>query len=90
MLYVLFEEAEAVDFIKKSLRGPSPLHVRRTLEQFRHWPLADDTDQQDAEQTVRQEILRQRRYRPQDQLHTIASPSVIVDQLWIWILDHSE
>lgn len=93
-LYRLFEEVEAVDIIKKDVRGPSPLHLRRTLEQFRNWPSADNTDQQDSGQTVRQESLRQRIYRRRiyggrDDLPVLTSPLVMVDQLWLWILDDS-
>ncbi|KAL7895630.1 hypothetical protein HDV64DRAFT_271132 [Trichoderma sp. TUCIM 5745] len=54
------------------------LHIRRTLDQFLYHNLKD-TKTRDADQTVR-------RYQSMDKLSNEGQLTVMVDQLWLWIL----
>lgn len=54
------------------------LHIRRTLDQFLYHNLKD-TKIRDADQTVR-------RYQSIDKLTNEGQLTVMVDQLWLWIL----
>lgn len=60
----------------KHLRTASPLHVRRTLDQYYYWTL-DDTSKRDGDQVV---------YRA-TQSSDEGARIIMVDQLWLWILD---
>ena len=81
-LYQLIDEAADWRLIGDHLCTQSPLHVRRTLEQYSCWT-AEETLQRDRQQVV---------YRGTKQgSDPEAIPRVVmVDQLWLWILDESE
>ncbi|KAK0654156.1 hypothetical protein QBC41DRAFT_60894 [Cercophora samala] len=80
-LYQLIDEAADWRLITNHLYSPSPLHPRRTLEQYYYWT-ADDTTQRDRQQVVYR--ATQMRSDPE------AIPRVVmVDQLWLWILDEN-
>lgn len=78
--------ADAADADEKLLRahlqGERPVHVRRTLDQSYYWTLRD-TQTRDRDQVV---------YRATNKTHqNPRQPRIVmVDQLWLWILDGSE
>lgn len=81
-LFQLIDEAADWRLISDHLYTQSPLHPRRTLEQYHSWT-AEDTSHRDRQQVVCQETKM--RKDPE------AVPRVVmVDQLWMWILDESE
>ncbi|KAI1772260.1 hypothetical protein F4818DRAFT_426840 [Hypoxylon cercidicola] len=58
----------------------SPLHVRRTFDQFQYY-MNDDTAARDDDQVVSRYFKRR---------HPDATvPIMMVDQLWMWIIDNS-
>lgn len=59
----------------------SPLHIRRTLDQFQYY-MTDNTDDRDSDQVITRYF--QRRHEG------VTIPIMMVDQLWLWILDNSE
>ncbi|KAK4210243.1 hypothetical protein QBC37DRAFT_292866 [Rhypophila decipiens] len=80
-LYQLIDEAADWRLIGDHLYTESPLHIRRTLEQYYYWT-AEDTTQRDRQQVV---------YRG-TWMHNDpeAIPRVVmVDQLWLYILDEN-
>jgi hypothetical protein len=81
-LFQLIDEAADWRLISDHLCTQSPLHPRRTLEQYYYWT-AEDTTPRDRQQVV----YRATRMRNDPE----AIPRVVmVDQLWMWILDESE
>jgi len=81
-LYQLIDEAADWRLIDEHLQTASPLHTRRTLEQYYYWT-AEDTTHRDRQQVV----YRATKMRSDPE----AIPRVVmVDQLWLWILDDSE
>ena len=65
-----------VMLIHAYLLEPSPLHPRRTLDQF-YYPTSN-TSSRDQDQVV------YRYYRK----HSLSEPKILmIDQLWLWILD---
>ncbi|RDW72868.1 hypothetical protein BP6252_06775 [Coleophoma cylindrospora] len=56
-----------------------PLHIRRTLDQF-HYYMTDDTTARDSDQVITRYYQRQFPTKP--------PPIVMVDQLWLWIVDN--
>ena len=81
-LYQVIDEAADWRLIGEHLYTQSPLHVRRTLEQYSCWT-SEDTLHRDRQQVV----YRGTRMRNDPE----AIPRVVmVDQLWLWILDESE
>lgn len=81
-LYQLIDEAADWRLISDHLYTQSPLHIRRTLEQYSCWT-SEDTLHRDRQQVV----YRGTRMRNDPE----AIPRVVmVDQLWLWILDESE
>lgn len=66
------------DFVKED----PPLHIRRTLDQY-YFVTLDDTSQRDKDQVVYRGTLDQKRETKSQ------SRVVMVDQLWLWILDDS-
>ncbi len=81
-LFQLIDEAADWRLIGDHLCTQSPLHPRRTLEQYYYWT-AEDTTARDRQQVV----YRGTRMRNDPE----AIPRVVmVDQLWMWILDESE
>jgi hypothetical protein len=81
-LFEIIDEAADERLISEHLYSTSPLHMRRTLDQFYYWTVVDTTAQ-DQNQVVS---------------HGTKSSSdpeatgrvVMVDQLWMWILDQSK
>ena len=61
--------------------GRSPVHIRRTLDQFQYY-MTEDTEDRDADQVVSRYFQR---CHP-----TQGVPVMMIDQLWLWILDESE
>ncbi|RDW87897.1 hypothetical protein BP5796_03591 [Coleophoma crateriformis] len=55
-----------------------PLHIRRTLDQF-HYYMTDNTTARDSDQVITRYYQRQFPTKP--------PPIVMVDQLWLWIVD---
>lgn len=68
--------------LRKHLLGERPVHIRRTLDQSYYWTLRD-TQTRDRDQVV---------YRATNKPHqNPRQPRIVmVDQLWLWILDGSE
>ena len=81
-LYQIIDEAADGRLIDDHLYASPPLHVRRTLEQFYYWT-ADDTTHRDRDQVV----CRATQAHSDDSEAT--ARIVMVDQLWMWILDES-
>lgn len=81
-LFEIIDEAADERLINEHLYSSSPLHMRRTLDQYYYWTVIDTTTQ-DQNQVV---------------CHGTRSSSdpeatgrvVMVDQLWMWILDESK
>lgn len=57
-----------------------PLHLRRTLDQFQYY-MTDNTEDRDTDQVISRYFKRRHSDTP--------LPIMMVDQLWIWILDRS-
>ena len=81
--------AEAMDYeaderlLRDYIREDPPLHIRRTLDQY-YFATLDDTSQRDKDQVVYRGTKAGR------SLHSRNTRVVMVDQLWLWILDESE
>ncbi|KAK3376413.1 hypothetical protein B0T24DRAFT_618627 [Lasiosphaeria ovina] len=80
-LFQLIDEAADWRLISDHLYTQSPLHVRRTLEQYYYWT-AGDTINRDRQQVVYRET------RMKNDIEAIPRV-VMVDQLWLWILDEN-
>lgn len=83
-LYQIIDEAADGRLVEDHLFSAPPLHMRRTLEQFYYWT-AEDTTRRDKEQVV----CRSTRHYSDDSDPDSTSRIVMVDQLWLWILDDS-
>lgn len=76
--------AEEIDYaadeklLREKVNIHSPLHVRRTLDQY-YFLTLDNTSERDRDQVV---------YRGTRSLSS-TTRVVMVDQLWMWILDDS-
>jgi hypothetical protein len=57
-----------------------PMHIRRTLDQF-HYYMTDDTDARDDDQVISRYFIRR--------LPETPVPIMMVDQLWMWIVNES-
>lgn len=79
-LYQIIDEAADGRLIEHHLFEKSPLHMRRTLEQFYYWT-AHDTSHRDRDQVV----CKATRAMTEDP--DSAARIIMVDQLWLWILD---
>jgi hypothetical protein len=84
-LYQIIDEAADGRLIEDHLFESPPLHMRRTLEQYYYWT-AEDTSRRDKDQVV----CRATRHYSDESDPDSASRIVMVDQLWLWILDDSE
>lgn len=80
-LFEIIDEAADERLITHHLYTSSPPHLRRTLDQFYYWTV-ENTTVQDLSQVVC------RGTRSSHDLETTAR-IVMVDQLWMWILDDS-
>lgn len=83
-LHQIIDEAADGALIKDHLFSSPPLHMRRTLEQFYYWT-AEDTTRRDKDQVV----CRATKHYSDDPDDDSTSRIVMVDQLWLWILDDS-
>jgi hypothetical protein len=79
-LYQIIDEAADGRLIEDHLFADPPLHMRRTLEQYYYWT-ATDTTRRDSDQVV----CRLTRSQTEDAEST--ARLIMVDQLWLWILD---
>jgi len=59
----------------------SPLHIRRTLDQYYYYSL-EDTTERDKSQLISR-MFKEKKLEGEKYL-------IMVDQLWIWILDRGE
>lgn len=81
-LYQIIDEAADGRLIEDHLFEDPPLHMRRTLEQYYYWT-ATDTTRRDSDQVVCR-LTRSQSDDPES-----AARLIMVDQLWLWILDDS-
>lgn len=82
-LFQIIDEAADGRLVEDHLFDDSPLHMRRTLEQYYYWTAVDTTGR-DHEQVV------SRGTRSQNEDPDAAVRLIMVDQLWLWILDESK
>ncbi len=68
--------------LRDHVKADPPLHIRRTLDQY-YFATLDDTSQRDKDQVVYRGTKAGR------SLHSHDTRVVMVDQLWLWILDDS-
>ncbi|PFH60895.1 hypothetical protein XA68_10140 [Ophiocordyceps unilateralis] len=80
-VFEIIDEAAEERVIEKHLWTEAPIHIRRTLNQFYHWTIAE-TSAQDQSQVV----CRGTRSRTEP---GAIGRVVMVDQLWMWILDEN-
>jgi hypothetical protein len=81
-LFEMIDEAADERLIREHLHSPSPLHMRRTLDQYYYWTVANTTAQ-DQDQVVG--------HGTRSGIDPGATGRVVmVDQLWMWILDESK
>jgi hypothetical protein len=71
--------------LRKYLLSERPVHIRRTLDQSYYWTLRD-TQARDRDQVV----YRATEKAGKDPKNLDLKRIVMVDQMWIWILDGSE
>lgn len=83
-LYQIIDEAADGRLVEDHLYNDPPLHMRRTLEQYYYWT-AEDTTRRDRDQIV----CRSTRHNADDNDPDSTTRIVMVDQLWLWILDDS-
>ena len=84
-LHQVIDEAADGRLIEDHLYSPAPLHMRRTLEQYYYWT-AEDTSRRDHDQIV----CRGTKNHSDDSGPEATTRLVMVDQLWLWILDDSK
>lgn len=80
-LFEKMDEAADERHIREHLLSSPPLHVRRTLDQYYFWTV-EDTTIRDRDQVVCQGTRSSHNPGATARL-------VMVDQLWLWILDES-
>ena len=82
-LMAVAKVAEEMDYeddeglLRASVSATPPLHVRRTLDQY-YFPTLEDTSARDRDQVVYRGTKKGR------------ARIVMVDQLWLWIINDSE
>lgn len=81
-LHQIIDEAADGRLVEDHLYSTPPLHMRRTLEQFYYWT-AEDTSRRDKSQVV----CKGTRYYGDEKSPEASTRIVMVDQLWLWILD---
>ena len=69
--------------LRDNLHQDPPMHIRRTLDQS-YFLTLDDTGARDRDQVVYRETKAGRSF------HMRNTRVVMVDQLWLWILDDSK
>ncbi|RYP42040.1 hypothetical protein DL767_000552 [Monosporascus sp. MG133] len=85
-LMTVAKVADEMDFeaderlLRKYVKAEPPLHIRRTLDQY-YFVTLDDTSKRDKDQVV------YRGTKAGNSLHSRNTRVVMVDQLWLWILD---
>ncbi|KAH8803024.1 hypothetical protein F5884DRAFT_888135 [Xylogone sp. PMI_703] len=85
-LFRLARVADAMDYaadeqlLRENLLENPPMHIRRTLDQS-YFLTLEDTEGRDKDQVVYRETRAGRSF------HTRNTRVVMVDQLWLWILD---
>lgn len=88
-LFTMSQLAHAMDheaderLLRDNLHHDPPLHVRRTLDQS-YFLTLEDTVARDKDQVVYRGTSHRR------SCHSRNTRVVMVDQLWLWILDDSE
>lgn len=88
-LMTLAKVAEEMDYesderlLRDYVQAEPPLHIRRTLDQY-YFATLDDTSQRDEDQVVYRGTKAGRSH------HIRNTRVVMVDQLWLWVLDDSE
>ncbi|KAK6839337.1 hypothetical protein PG987_005203 [Apiospora arundinis] len=86
-LFAVAQVAEQMDYeaderlLRDYVTADPPLHIRRTLDQYCFVNL-DDTSKRDKDQVVYRGTLDKRDSRTQSRV-------VMVDQLWLWVLDNN-
>ncbi|KAK8004927.1 hypothetical protein PG990_010964 [Apiospora arundinis] len=86
-LFAVAQVAEQMDYeaderlLRDYVTADPPLHIRRTLDQYCFVNL-DDTSKRDKDQVVYKGTLDKRDSRTQSRV-------VMVDQLWLWVLDNN-
>ncbi|RDA83237.1 hypothetical protein CP532_5799 [Ophiocordyceps camponoti-leonardi (nom. inval.)] len=80
-LFEIIDEATEERMIREHLWTRAPIHIRRTLDQFFHWTI-DRTEAQDQTQVVCRGTRSRKEARGIGRV-------VMVDQLWMWILDEN-
>ncbi|KAH7308294.1 hypothetical protein BKA65DRAFT_415197 [Rhexocercosporidium sp. MPI-PUGE-AT-0058] len=80
-LFEIIDEAADERLISEHLHSNSPLHMRRTLDQFYYWTVIDTTAQ-DQNQVVYHGTRSSNDPEATGRV-------VMVDQLWMWILDEN-
>ncbi|KAK9426595.1 hypothetical protein SUNI508_00122 [Seiridium unicorne] len=81
-LMTLARVAEEMDYeadetlLRENVDRKPPLHIRRTLDQY-WYPILDNTSERDRDQVVYRGTISK----------SLSTRVVMVDQLWLWILD---
>ncbi len=81
-LFEIIDEAADERHIMEHLHSSPPLHMRRTIDQY-YYPTVEDSSQRDQDQVV---CRGTRSKNDPDAMARV----VMVDQLWLWILDDSQ
>jgi hypothetical protein len=87
-LITVAKVADAMDYepnerlLRENLHEDPPMHIRRTLDQS-YFLTLEDTEARDKDQVV------YRGTRAGKSLYARNTRVVMVDQLWLWILDES-
>jgi hypothetical protein len=81
-LFEIIDEAANERHIMEHLHSSPPLHMRRTIDQY-YYPTVEDSTQRDQDQIM---FRGTRSRNDPDAMARV----VMVDQLWLWILDDSQ
>ena len=78
------------ELLTTHLNEDHPLQVRRTLDQFNYFNLeAGEMDARDRSQTF-SDFFKSSKESPAKPHGEANFPILMVDQLWLWVLDQSE
>jgi len=75
------------NMLQKYLHNDPPIHIRRTLDQY-YFMTLESTKTRDSDQVVHRETRGNRLKSHHSDNH--GTRLVMVDQLWLWILDDSK